>query len=105
MATARDRHYYTRWVSQARWESKTLSGGEGERFFAVAMSLFPTSRGLLNHPGEEGREYSTMLIAMAGLPGTGKSTLARQMARALSGVVLDKDVIRAALFPPALVEY
>src|SRR5947209_4773692 len=46
-----------------------------------------------------------MLIVMAGLPGTGKSTLAQQMARALSGVVLDKDVIRAALFPPALVEY
>jgi adenylylsulfate kinase len=46
-----------------------------------------------------------MLIAMAGLPGTGKSTLARQLAEACGGVVLDKDVIRAALFPAALVEY
>jgi predicted kinase len=46
-----------------------------------------------------------MLIAMAGLPGTGKSTLAQQMAHALSGTVLDKDTIRAVLFPPALLEY
>ena len=52
-----------------------------------------------------GRGYSTMLIAMAGLPGTGKSTLAQQMAHALSGTVLDKDTIRAVLFPPALLEY
>jgi predicted kinase len=46
-----------------------------------------------------------MLIAMAGLPGTGKSTLARSIASALSAIVLDKDTIRAALFPPQLVEY
>src|SRR6266496_4390559 len=48
-----------------------------------------------------GRGYSTILIAMAGLPGTGKSTLAQQMAHALSGTVVDKDTIRAVLFPPA----
>jgi predicted kinase len=42
---------------------------------------------------------------MAGLPGTGKSTLARALAKNLGGVVLDKDLIRAALFPPALIEY
>jgi predicted kinase len=46
-----------------------------------------------------------MLIAMAGLPGTGKSTLARHLAAACAGVVLDKDSIRAALFPAALIEY
>jgi predicted kinase len=46
-----------------------------------------------------------MLIAMAGLPGTGKSTLARCLADACNGVILDKDVIRAALFPAALIEY
>jgi predicted kinase len=51
-----------------------------------------------------------MLIAMAGLPGTGKSTLARRLAERLSeqgmpAVILDKDVVRAALFPPAEVEY
>ena len=45
------------------------------------------------------------LVAMAGLPATGKSTLARALAKELGGVVLDKDVIRAALFPPSLIEY
>ena len=46
-----------------------------------------------------------MLILMAGLPGTGKSTLSRTLAAELGGTVLDKDVIRAALFPPADIEY
>jgi predicted kinase len=46
-----------------------------------------------------------MLIAMAGLPGTGKSTLARHLANAYAGIVLDKDPIRAALFPIAQIEY
>ncbi|HVI04616.1 MAG TPA: ATP-binding protein [Sphingomicrobium sp.] len=42
---------------------------------------------------------------MAGLPGTGKSTLSRALAREFSGTVLDKDTVRAALFPPADIEY
>lgn len=46
-----------------------------------------------------------MLIAMAGLPGTGKSTLAHLLADACAGIVLDKDSIRVALFPIALIEY
>ncbi len=46
-----------------------------------------------------------MLIAMAGLPGTGKSTLAQSIAQAVSGIVLNKDIVRAALFPPDLIEY
>lgn len=46
-----------------------------------------------------------MLIVMAGLPGTGKSTLSRALAERSGGIVLDKDVIRAALFAPAQVEY
>jgi predicted kinase len=46
-----------------------------------------------------------MIVIMAGLPGTGKSTLARALAQRLPGAVLDKDVIRAALFQPSHVEY
>ncbi len=46
-----------------------------------------------------------MLIAMAGLPGTGKSTLAHHLADVCAGIVLDKDPIRAALFPIAQIEY
>ncbi len=42
---------------------------------------------------------------MAGLPGTGKSTLARAIASQTGAYVLDKDQIRAALFPADLVEY
>jgi len=46
-----------------------------------------------------------MLILMAGLPGTGKSTLARALAACCQGAVLDKDEIRSVLFPPAFIEY
>lgn len=42
---------------------------------------------------------------MAGLPGTGKSTLARTLAAKLNGVVLDKDLVRAAVFSEAWIEY
>jgi adenylylsulfate kinase len=51
-----------------------------------------------------------MLIAMAGLPGTGKSTLARAVIAALrqrqqEAYILDKDTVRAALFPPGTIAY
>jgi adenylylsulfate kinase len=39
-----------------------------------------------------------MLVIMAGLPGSGKSALARELAPRCGGVVLDKDPIRAVLF-------
>jgi predicted kinase len=42
---------------------------------------------------------------MAGLPGTGKSTLAACLERELGAVVLSKDRVRAALFPPPVLDY
>jgi predicted kinase len=47
----------------------------------------------------------TTYILMAGLPGTGKSTLAEALARELNGVVLSKDAVRAALFSGPLTDY
>ena len=46
-----------------------------------------------------------MLIAMAGLPGSGKSAIAERLATELNGVVLCKDRVRAALFPSAVLDY
>ena len=42
---------------------------------------------------------------MAGLPGAGKSTLSRALAAKLDGTVIDKDLVRAALFTPSDIEY
>lgn len=46
-----------------------------------------------------------MIVMMAGLPGTGKSTLARALAVQVNGAVLDKDEIRRALFAPEDIEF
>jgi adenylylsulfate kinase len=46
-----------------------------------------------------------MIVLMAGLPGSGKTTLARGLAARTSGAVLDKDQIRSALFAPPDIEY
>ena len=46
-----------------------------------------------------------MIVLMAGLPGTGKTTLAREVAGRTSGRVLSKDEFRHAIFLPEEIEY
>jgi predicted kinase len=46
-----------------------------------------------------------MIVLMAGLPGTGKTTLARELTQQVNGRVLSKDEFRHALFQPEEVEY
>jgi predicted kinase len=46
-----------------------------------------------------------MIVLMAGLPASGKSTLCGELAAITCGGVLNKDEIRAALFSAADIEY
>lgn len=46
-----------------------------------------------------------MMILMAGLPGTGKTTVARELARRTAGRVLSKDEFRHVIFSPEEIEY
>src|SRR5260221_841686 len=49
--------------------------------------------------------FQRMIILMAGFPGTGKTSLARELVRRTEGALLSKDEIRAALFLPEDIEY
>jgi adenylylsulfate kinase len=46
-----------------------------------------------------------VIVLMAGLPGTGKTTLARELAARTSGRVISKDDIRHAIFSADEIEY
>jgi predicted kinase len=46
-----------------------------------------------------------MIVLMAGLPGSGKTTLARALATKTGGRVLSKDEFRHAIFLPEEIEY
>jgi adenylylsulfate kinase len=46
-----------------------------------------------------------MLLILAGLPGTGKSTLAQALAGRLGAHIFDKDRVRNALFAPDRIEF
>jgi len=46
-----------------------------------------------------------MIVLMAGLPGTGKTTLAHELAVRTSGRVVSKDDVRHAIFLPGEIDY
>lgn len=46
-----------------------------------------------------------MIVLMAGLPGTGKTTLAKELSKRLGGRILSKDEFRHAIFQPDEIEY
>jgi predicted kinase len=46
-----------------------------------------------------------MFIAMAGLPGTGKSAIAAELEKRLHALLLNKDEIRAQLFPRETINF
>lgn len=46
-----------------------------------------------------------MIVLMTGLPGTGKTTLAHELARRTDGRVLSKDEFRHSIFTSAEIEY
>jgi predicted kinase len=46
-----------------------------------------------------------MLIVMAGLPATGKTTVAGVLAKRIGAATVNKDDLRRAVFPPCVLDY
>jgi adenylylsulfate kinase len=46
-----------------------------------------------------------MIVAMAGLPGSGKSFFAKRLASLKKAILLDKDTFRSNLFPEELIDF
>jgi predicted kinase len=47
----------------------------------------------------------TQFVIIAGLPGSGKTALAEALLQRIGGVVLSKDIARAAMFEPEEIDY
>src|SRR5690242_18237303 len=69
-------------------------------FPPVAIRFPSAKKANLVATSARNEDNDRMLIAMAGLPGTGKSAIAARLAAELDAVALSKDDVRGALFPP-----
>jgi predicted kinase len=65
--------------------------------FDIGAAVAAVKSGLDVPPPARGQPA---LVMLAGLPGTGKSTLARRLAEALPAVIIESDRVRQTLFDP-----
>ncbi len=56
-------------------------------------------------PSDVTAKSAPLILLMVGLPGAGKTTLARQLAPRIGAVILSRDEIRDAIFPEGFLDY